>query len=146
MKRQRINFKIFGKMIKREFAEKWIYKLKKYWLEKNIDGVCSLFTNTKFYQETPFIKPFLTIEEIKEEWYHVKNEEIHNIEINVLAIDGNTVIANWYLEQNNDVYDGIYQIMFNDKNECIYFKSWEMLKLWDGNLVHRKSKKTKAYK
>ena len=26
------------------------------------------------------------------------------------------------------VYDGIYQIMFNDKNECIYFKSWEMLK------------------
>lgn len=128
MKRQRINFKIFGKKIKREFAEKWIYKLKKYWLEKNIDGVCSLFTNTKFYQETPFIKPFLTIEEIKEEWYHVKNEEIHNIEINVLAIDGNTVIANWYLEQNNDVYDGIYQIMFNDKNECIYFKSWEMLK------------------
>ena len=115
-------------MIKREFAEKWIYKLKKYWLEKNIDGVCSLFTNTKFYQETPFIKPFLTIEEIKEEWYHVKNEEIHNIEINVLAIDGNTVIANWYLEQNNDVYDGIYQIMFNDKNECIYFKSQEMLK------------------
>lgn len=115
-------------MIKREFAEKWIYKLKKYWLEKNIDGVCSLFTNTNFYQETPFIKPFLTIEEIKEEWYHVKNEEIHNIEINVLAIDGNTVIANWYLEQNNDVYDGIYQIMFNDKNECIYFKSWEMLK------------------
>ena len=115
-------------MIKREFAEKWIYKLKKYWLEKNIDGVCSLFTNTKFYQETPFIKPFLTIEEIKEEWYHVKNEEIHNIEINVLAIDGNTVIANWYLEQNNDVYDGIYQIMFNDKNESIYFKSWEMLK------------------
>lgn len=115
-------------MIKREFAEKWIYKLKKYWLEKNIGGACSLFTNTKFYQETPFIKPFLTIEEIKEEWYHVKNEEIHNIEINVLAIDGNTVIANWYLEQNNDVYDGIYQIMFNNKNECIYFKSWEMLK------------------
>ena len=106
-------------MIKREFAEKWIYKLKKYWLEKNIDGVCSLFTNTKFYQETPFIKPFLTIEEVKEEWYHVKNEEIHNIEINVLAIDGNTVIANWYLEQNNDVYDGIYQIMFNDKNDIV---------------------------
>ena len=115
-------------MIKQEFAEKWIYKLKKYWLEKNVDGACSLFINTKFYQETPFIKPFLTIEEIKEEWNHVKNEEIHNTGINVLAIDGNTVIANWYLEQNNDVYDGIYQIQFNDKNECIYFKSWEMLK------------------
>ncbi len=115
-------------MIKREFAENWICKLKKYWLEKNIDKACSLFTNTKFYQETPFMKPFLTIEEIKEEWQHVKNEQIHKIEIKILAIDGNTVIVNWYLEQNNDVYDGIYQIVFNDKNECIYFKSWEMLK------------------
>mgnify|MGYP004511370001 CR=1 FL=1 len=53
---------------------------------------------------------------------------LYNVEINVLAIDGTTVIANWYIEQNNDVYDVIYQIMFNDKNECIYFKSWEMLK------------------
>ena len=73
----------------------------------------------------------LTVEEIKEEWNHVKNEEIHKIEIKILAIDENTVIANWYLEQNNDVYDGIYQIMFNNKNECIYFKSWEMLKKED---------------
>ena len=118
-------------MIKREFAENWIYKLKKYWLEKNIDKACSLFNNTEFYQETPFMKPFLTIEEIKEEWQHVKNEQIHKIEIKILAIDGNTVIVNWYLEQNNDVYDGIYQIVFNDKNECIYFKSWEMLKKED---------------
>ena len=120
-------------MIKREFAENWIYKLKKYWLEKNIDGACSLFINTTFYQETPFMKPFLTIEEIKEEWQHVKHEKIHNVEINILAIDGNTVIANWYLEQNNDVYDGIYQIMFNDENECTYFKSWEMFTKEDEN-------------
>lgn len=120
-------------MIKREFAENWIYKLKKYWLEKNIDGACSVFINTTFYQETPFMKPFLTIEEIKEEWQHVKHEKIHNVEINILAIDGNTVIANWYLEQNNDVYDGIYQIMFNDENECIYFKSWEMFTKEDEN-------------
>lgn len=120
-------------MIKREFAENWIYKLKKYWLEKNVDGACSLFINTTFYQETPFMKPFLTIEEIKEEWQHVKHEKIHNVEINILAIDGNTVIANWYLEQNNDVYDGIYQIMFNDENECTYFKSWEMFTKEDEN-------------
>ena len=43
------------------------------------------------------------------------------------------MIANWYLEQNNDVYDGIYQIMFNDENECIYFKSWEMFTKEDEN-------------
>ena len=38
------------------------------------------------------MKPFLTIEEIKEEWQHVKHEKIHNVEINILAIDGNTVM------------------------------------------------------
>ena len=90
-------------MIKREFAEKWIYKLKKYWLEKNIDGVCSLFTNTKFYQETPFIKPFLTIEEIKEEWYHVKNEEIHNINREYRHTDRVTDVISFALEDNPDI-------------------------------------------
>lgn len=115
-------------MIKREFVETWLYNLKKYWIDKNIEGACSLFNNTKFYQETPFMKPFLTNEEIKKEWQHVKEEEIHKIELEILAIDGNTVISNWHLEQNDDIYDGIYQIIFNDKKECIYFKSWEMIR------------------
>ena len=64
----------------------------------------------------------------------LKMKKIHNVEINILAIDGNTVIANWYLEQNNDVYDGIYQIIFNDENECIYFKSLEMFTKEDENI------------
>lgn len=46
----------------------------------------------------------------------------------ILAIDGQTIIVNWYLEQNEEIYDGIYQIKFNDKKECVYFKSWEMAK------------------
>lgn len=49
-----------------------------------------------------------------------------SIEIKPLAIDGYTVIAQWILKQNNQNYDGIYEIKFNEQNECIYFKSWEM--------------------
>lgn len=45
------------------------------------------------------MKPYTTLEEIKEEWQHIKNEDIKNIEIK-----------------------------FNEKLECIYFKSWEMTK------------------
>lgn len=115
-------------MINRKFAEEWCYNLKKYWYEKDIDNACKMFQKAKFYQETPFITPFENFDEIVEEWQHVKNENIKKIEIDIIAIDGNAVIANWYLEQNNEVYDGIYQIKFNDKNECIYFKSWEMSK------------------
>lgn len=72
------------------------------------------------------MKPYTTIEEINQEWQHIKNENIQNIEFNILAIDGFTVIVQWILKQNNQNFDGIYEIKFNNDFECIYFKSWEM--------------------
>ena len=112
----------------RQFIEQWLNKLKESWLNKDIESVVSLFKNTTFYQETPFMEPYTTMEEINEEWQHVKNENIQNIEIKLLAIDGYTVIAEWVLKQNDQEYDGIYEIKFNENFECIYFKSWEMIK------------------
>ena len=120
-------------IIDREFVNEWLNKLKKYWFDKDIDNAVSLFKNTSFYQETPFMKPYTTFEEIVKEWQHVKKENIQNIEINLLAIDGYTVIAQWILKQNDVNYDGIYEIKFNDKLECIYFKSWEMT---DNEFIH----------
>lgn len=113
-----------------DFANKWLGKLKEYWFNKDIEKAVSLFEKTTFYQETPFLNPYTTLEEINQEWQHVKNENIKKIEIKVLAIDNNsnTIIAEWYLEQNNKIYDGIYEIKFNDNLQCIYFKSWEMIK------------------
>ena len=48
--------------------------------------------------------------------------------LKVLAIDNLTLIAQWILKQNDKDYDGIYEIKFNDNLECVYFKSWEMMK------------------
>ena len=110
----------------KQFVEEWLKKLKEYWFNKDIDNAVSLFKNTTFYQETPFMEPYTTIEEINEEWQHIKNENIENIEIKALAIEGFTIIAQWILKQNDINYEGIYEIKFNDNNECIYFKSWEM--------------------
>lgn len=112
----------------REFVEQWLNNLKEYWFNKDIESAVSLFTKTTYYQETPFMKPYTTIEEINKEWQHVKNENIQKIEINLLALDRNTIIAQWILKQNNKDYDGIYEIKFNELNECIYFKSWKMVK------------------
>ncbi len=111
----------------RNFAEKWLDNLKKYWFNKDIEMAISLFNKTTFYQETPFMKPYTTIDEIREEWQHIKNENIQNIEFKVLAIDNLTLIAQWILKQNDQDYDGIYEVKFNDNLECIYFKSWEMM-------------------
>ncbi len=112
----------------KQFVEEWLNKLKDYWFNKDIDNAVSLFKSTTFYQETPFMKPYTNLEEINEEWQHVKNENIQNIEIKLLAIDGYTVIAQWILKQNDMNFDGIYEIKFNENMECIYFKSWEMKK------------------
>lgn len=112
----------------KEFAKTWLEKLKTFWFNKDIENAVSLFSNTKFYQETPFMAPYTTFDEIINEWQHIKNENIQKIDIKILAIDNYTLIAQWILKQNDKDYDGIYEIKFNDNLECIYFKSWEMVK------------------
>ena len=97
----------------REFAGKWLNKLREYWFNKDIEKAVSLFAKTSFYQETPFMKPYTNIQETKFE---------------ILVIDNNVLIAEWFLKQNDQEFDGIYEIKFNDKFKCVYFKSWEMTK------------------
>lgn len=111
----------------RVFVEKWLNKLKEFWFNKDVEGAVSLFNKTTFYQETPFMNPYTTLDEIRGEWQHIKNENIQNIEFKILAIDNLTIIVQWILKQNNKDYDGIYEIKFNDDLECVYFKSWEMM-------------------
>jgi len=111
-----------------DFADKWLKRLKEAWKSKDIESAVSLFVKTTFYQETPFLEPFTTFEEIKEEWQHIKNQEIKKIEFKILAIDKDTIIVEWLFERDIKVYDGIYEIKFNDNLDCVYFKSWEMEK------------------
>lgn len=111
----------------RKDVEEWLNKLKKYWFNKDIEKAVSLFSKTTYYQETPFMESYTTFEEIKEEWKHIRNENIQDIQFKILAIENNTLIVEWILIQNDEEYDGIYEIKFNDNLDCIYFKSWEMV-------------------
>ena len=97
----------------KKFVEEWLNHLKEYWFHKDIEGAVSLFQKTTFYQETPFMEPYTTLEEINQEWQHVREENIQNIEFKVLAFDHDTVIVEWILKQNDEDYDGIYEIKFN---------------------------------
>ena len=100
----------------REFAEEWLNKLKKYWFDKDIEKAVSLFAKTTFYQETPFMRPYTIIEEINEEWQHIKNENIQTIEIKVLAIENEVIIVEWYLKQNDQEFDAqLYLDSLRDK-------------------------------
>lgn len=112
----------------RKYIEDWLEILKKSWLNKDSNKASSLFTNTNFYQETPFLKPYTKYEEIAKEWENIDNQDIKKLEFKILAIEDRTVIVNWLFQSDGTEFDGIYEIKFNDKNECIYFKSWEMEK------------------
>ena len=112
----------------RKFMENWLDILKYSWLNKDSNKAASLFTNTSFYQETPFLKPYTKYEEIAKEWENIDNQDIKKLEFKILAIEDKTVIVNWIFQRDVTEFDGIYEIKFNDNNECIYFKSWEMEK------------------
>lgn len=112
----------------RKFVEEWLEKFKKYWFNKDIENAVSLFKQTTYYQETPFMEPYTKFEEIKKEWQHIKDQDIKNIEFKILAIDNYTVIVEWIFERDITCFNGIYEIRFNDKLDCIYFRSWEMEK------------------
>ena len=112
----------------RKYIENWLNMLKKSWLNKDSKKASALFTNTDFYQETPFLIPYTRYEEIAKEWENINNQDIKKLEFKILAIDGNTVIVNWIFQRDITEFDGIYEIKFNDNKECIYFKSWEMEK------------------
>ncbi len=51
----------------RKFAEQWLNNLKEAWWNKDIENATFLFTKTTFYQETLFMKPYTTFDEIKQE-------------------------------------------------------------------------------
>ena len=112
----------------RKYVETWLNILKESWLKKDYDKAASLFTNTNFYQETPFLTPYTKYDEIANEWKNIDNQDIKKLEFKILAVDDNTVIVNWIFQRDITEFDGIYEIKFNDNNECIYFKSWEMEK------------------
>ncbi len=109
-----------------EYAEYWLKKLKENWMNKNWKEAASLFKNTTYYQETPFMKAYTNYLDIEKEWMGIENQEIKSITFTILAIEKNTMIVHWNFKRNIAVFDGIYEIKFNDKLECIYFKSWEM--------------------
>lgn len=106
----------------------WLQRFKEYWLNKDVDKVMTLFEKTTFYQETPFMEAYTTLDEIREDWNNIKNANIQDIDFKILAKEDLTLIVEWYLKQDDVELDGIYEIKFDNDLNCISFRSWEMEK------------------
>lgn len=108
--------------------EQWLATMRAAWINADLEAIKVLFAKTTEYYETPFYKPAINTSEILELWIGVNKQIIKRLDFTILAIDGDTAIIHWIFEHEGASFDGIYQIKFNDNNDCIFFKAWEMEK------------------
>lgn len=104
--------------------ENWCESLKRFWQNKEIDKIINLFDDNVIYYETPNCK-LESINQVREAWNEIKEQNTNNIEMKVLCEEDNKCIANFILKDEL-TYDMIYEIELNDTNKCIYFKQWYM--------------------
>lgn len=104
--------------------ETWCNLLKKYWEEKDINKIISLFSEDVIYYETPTEK-LNSIKDVKTAWSEIKNQTTIDITYKILCTENNKCIVNFILT-DNPTYDMIYEIVLDDNNKCTYFKQWFM--------------------
>lgn len=118
----------------RQQVEIWIDTFKNAWVSKNIELILDIFSETEEYCESPFTEPFTKIWEIEKCWLEINYQNNMVLDINILAIESENVILHWYFSyqdsRDNTTYtmDGVYQLKFNSKSKCCYFKQWWVLK------------------
>lgn len=105
--------------------ESWLQQLEQYWVNHDIDGVISLFSEDVTYWETPH-KKLNSVYEITNEWTAIKNQFDIRLNTSVYSKYTNRYTVNWDLFYSNESHDekhwkGIYLIELNESGKCTYF-------------------------
>jgi len=115
-------------------AVKWCQKLAEGWKNVDFNVILDIFSDIECYYEDPFTQPGTTDKDIKGFWEDIAYQDIRELSIYPIAIDGNIVIARWYLDyidkrtNENFIMDGIYQMIFNSCKKCVNFTQWWVMK------------------
>lgn len=121
-------------MIKEKY-ENWTKEFMESWKELDWRRTLETLSNDVKYYENPIDDPCKNFEEVTNLWNVVEeNQKDINYKYEIISFDENVCIINWQMTRTmtktNEIQeiDGIFQISLNDDNECVYFKSWEMVK------------------
>ncbi len=116
-------------MVVEQFND-WLKLLVHIWEDKKPQEVIELVAENFTWYETPFKKPINTKEELIKEWKNVLNQKDLNLEITSLGVIDNTGYARWKATftlintENKLRYEGIYQVLLNNKGKCTEFREW----------------------
>jgi len=106
---------------------KWINRLHKLWLAKDIDRIIAMFDENCEYWETPF-QQIIGIENIRKEWDAIKALNDFQIEYSVLSSQKSHAIVNFRLETKTIKQDIVNEFKLAN-GKCIYLKQWYMEKM-----------------
>lgn len=104
--------------------KEWLSKFVKFWENKDVDKVRSLFSENFEYWETPFKK--LEIEEFDNEWSVINRQENLQITTEVVCSEAQTHTVMWGLQYDSSGstynWKGLYLIKLDDNTGlCSYF-------------------------
>ena len=117
-------------MNQKELVVAWMKDLKSAWEQHDISKILLLFEDTNEYFEGPFSKPVSTAEEIEGLWEEIEFQRIEKLDIDLIALEEGNSAMHWYLKyvdtRDEQLYemDGAYEVHFNEKGKCTYFKQW----------------------
>ena len=112
----------------------WCDALKDAWMAKDFERIAGIFPKTSLYYEDPFSTPGTTTGEIVAYWDEIVHQEINNLLIEPMVIEGFRATLHWYIDyrdiRDSSIYimDGVYLVEFNECMECIFFKQWWVIK------------------
>lgn len=102
----------------------WLEKFKDLWINKDLQGVMSLFSDDVTYFETPFLK-LNSKKEILNEWHVIISQEDIDFSYSLFSETDSKGAVIWNLSYKRDGekfnYKGTYLIELDNQGLCKYF-------------------------
>lgn len=97
----------------------WCLDLVKYWTNKDIPQIISLFDNNVIYFETP--KDLINPHELSDIWSEINHQNIISLNYEIIDIFKKHNFVDFVLETDKEICYMTYVFVLNEENKCSYF-------------------------
>jgi len=104
-------------------STEWHKNLKKYWQNKDLEKIISLFDGNVTYYKNSSTRLY-TKQEIEEEWQELIEEDFVKLDFNVVMQHGKEFVLN-IIAVGRFSHDIVAKIELGADGKCTYFKKWE---------------------
>ena len=118
-------------------VDNWLAELKRAWKSRDVNAAAKLFEHTVKYYERPF-EPVTSQDEIYKLWQEILDTHDITFDYEIAAITENAKGTRAFVRWQNaytvtttgerDELDGVFQLDFDSKGNCIEFHMWWFMK------------------